>query len=645
LAGILAPQLNDIGSSQGGVSIRPDTSVGDALTGVGNIFNLIGRATSGSPPRPSQTEQDNAALQPFNAELARLTAQRDQLGESRYRSLVSARFTEFSVNNGALITEAKSAVTALTGLEIGEKDFDPLSEQREQVEAFLETNIGKAKLPAIIAMSTDSDTGLFNTDKAFALFSAATAEHAMNASRLEALKFDLESLETEDAIRDERIEVALDEMILNFGTTAEEDVAGFSTAFFQGDARISDSQVVLAAFRERKALLQAEFESFGRQGGFSTHPQFKASMEAALSPYDNAINLVNSLGTDVVAFAERMRASDQADVLNLMRKLSVVGGSNQIYQDFVLRTQLGDQLTDLKVAIKGLDQTELRSSDIPLFSGTAETVTPDNPPQESPVTTAPLNDSSILLSDSERKNEVETNLAIFGTYNTVNHGGGENFRATAVGAFGMAATAVNTSSRPLGEPTFDKIYDATFFNTYNDIVKHGDIHSANLQNVVAENLGVVFNQRLGVVNTRISNFLDKNFPELQLKFDGNEAVLDVSGNKFLSGILKQNGFPITLEGARDLAISQPNNQNILAFSEARGVTQLINEIDYVNKIISVVRKLDDLSPHLLPSIGKAIENENFGGVFITNAEEYDALEDGTPYTYKNDDGTIGSDIK
>lgn len=648
MVGFLAPQINDIGSAPAGGGGVVDTSIADALTNVGNIFNAGLRAGGNANVKsPTQKDRDNETLRPFNEEVARLQNLRPEIGEAQFNNRLNSAFSSFVVGNGTLVGDARATVLAITGTEVGDEDFNVINVLEQNNKDFLETNRGKAELAGLLQGSKNPETGEFDPDLVFANVTRAAASAAADAAELDALKLLQEKEAATVGINEGRLRGVVDDQLAKFGVKASASMQGIIAVGLQTDARIEDASIFLRDIRLQRTLLKDEIESDARRGGFANHPDFDVNI--ALAPFDNAIATIESLGDDTIKAFEVLRAADEATSINIINSTVGGGGSNRIFQDFFWQGVLSDTNVDLSEAAQGLNPTEMREArrGAPLFTGTAIPVTSDNPPSVTPVVTDEATVVARSLSEPQRQDEVKVNLATFGQY-IPEHSGNENFRAVATESFGMASAAMNTSIKPVSEATFDKTYDGHFFGAYNNIVSFGDSTSANLQNSVTSNLATIFEQRKNLANVRLSNNFSNAFPGIGLSFDSKGVVVDLGeardqNARFLFDSLKRAGLPKTLEGARRLAILEPNNPAFLPFSEARGVNDIFAEVDYLNKIISTVNKLEDLSPHILPRIEESINGNSPASIPLISSEEELlslGLSKGDLFSYLDSDGNL-----
>jgi hypothetical protein len=256
LAGFLAPQLNEIGSAAQGVGTPVDTSIGDALSGIGGLIDLLGRGGGGGSS-VTQKDRDNANLQPFFARVNRLEGQRDKLGPARFQSMLNAEFKEFVVGHGTLVSEAREGILGITGLEIGAEEFNVVSEAQEGVETFISTTRGQAILPAVIAAATN-ENGELDNDVAFNLLLEQSSLFAAEQAKLDALKRQAEVEQARGQINETRLAQVIDDQTLFYGNMALQDVVAFSAAAVQNETRVSDGQTVLAALRGRENLFRNE---------------------------------------------------------------------------------------------------------------------------------------------------------------------------------------------------------------------------------------------------------------------------------------------------------------------------------------------------------------------------------------------------
>jgi len=651
LAGFLAPQLNEIGSSASGVGAPTDTTVGDALSGIGGLIDLLGGGTGGGTVTVTQKDRDNATLQPFGAEINRLQQLRDKIGPARFGTMLNSKFKEFAVTNGTLVSEAREIILGITGQDIGGEEFSIVNEVEEGVTKFLGTSRGQAVLPAVISAATD-ENGELDNDVAFNLLLEQSSLHAAEQAKLDALKLQADAETARGQINEARLAQVIDSQSLFYGDLALRDVVAFSALAVQNETKVSDSPAILAALRQRENLHRNEVMDAARRGGYANHPDF--NVEDSLQPYTSTIKMIEDAGDDAVRAFEVLKAQDGATTLRVLNGLIGFGGGNQELQRFAFGALLDKESANLEDMIRSMNPTRLRefTLDLPLFTGVSTPVTEDNPPAPVSVISGDVLTAARGMNDFERKEEITVGVATFGSY-VPSHSTEVGTRATAVDGFATTAAAVNSSDQDLAEATFDKIYDRKFFSTYEAITRFGDTVAANLQNIVAENLSVVFNQRKDLAETRIRNGFAETFPSINLQFNGNEVFVDLgepktTNERFLRDTLKRRGLPNTFEGAKQLAILEPNNPIFLPFSEARGINDIRSDVAYVNKIIGTVNRLPDLSTHIKPKIERSFGFENGqqsevevpNVIRVTRPEDVEKLSKGDTWEFIDADGDV-----
>jgi len=654
VVGFLAPQIGVLNSGVRGTGVGPaDTSVGDALTGIANLINLtttVGNRGGG----PTQKDRDNETLQDFSAEVARLHSMRGELGESQFNSQLNSKFKAFGVVNPILIGDARDVVLGQTGIKIGGEEFSLKKQQQQIVESFTATARGKSALVRIFAApgAKDPATGEMIPEIVFSMLSAEAALAAKDEAELEAINLQLASLKGREEIRTLLEKDIIDKKTFEFGQRSEATVAGLSMAAFEAGVKVKDASVLVGDLLREKQAAENEYFAEARAGGFADSPDFKTGLAAALQPYDTMIGLIEDLGDESVRAFAVLQASDSIITAKVINKIIKFGGTNRDVVAYFMKSVIDNNVVDLRM-ISTLDPTELRDElgDRPLFPGNATTISAEAPPAPGPVATPETISRARTLTDQEREDEVRVNTSTFSMFSSDD----EDSRTTAVKAFGLAATAINTSTLPLAEATFDRLYDTKFFDTYNTIVGFGDQNSANLQGAVQENLTRVLQQRLGLANVDLRNRFSETFPEINLVSDGNEIVLDLGkgltpNSRFLTKSLERHNLPKTVQGLKQLAILEFNNPFFTFFSEANGINELIAEVAYVNKIIGTVKRLPDIAPHILPSIGVKVDPVTGDPIpdfaeeeevsHITSLGELDNVAIGSTFSYIDTDGKL-----
>jgi hypothetical protein len=658
VAGIFAPQLNEIGAAPSGGGVSADTSVGDLLTNVGSILGAVGRST-GTTTSATQKERDNETLKPFSAAVSKLDKLRPTIGETQFHSRLRSTFKEFVTNNPIQAKEARASALALTGVELGTKEFNLIDEQQEAIGAYVDTNEGQLAMFSVLSDAKDPVTGEIDGEMAFVLLSAAAKASAADKAELDRLNLTQQKEAATTGINENRLKSVIDDRLSRGFNKFQGSAAGLIQAAIDSKAKLDDSTTFLQVLRQHRLAAENELNADATQGGYANHPDYNPSI--ALAPYDNLITLVQDLGTDAVAGFEALQATDRTTSARFINGAAGFGGTNRDVVSFVSQSMIQKGFVNLEAAVEGMDVTAMREErrGASLFLGTATAVDPDTPPTAGPTFVEEATTVARNLTDDERVQEVSTNIATFGQYGTEAHGGSEKFRSVAVESFGMASAAMNTSRRSIAESTFDKVYDTQFFITYSDIVRHGDQMSANLRAAVAENLATVFEDRVGLVQTRIANDFGSLLPNLGLSIDGAKANIvlrkekgaNTAIEKALLSALAANNLPNTFAGIVELGKADPFNPifetlNIGLFAGRGQTGEIGKELKYVNKIIGVVDRLPDLSPHLKPQIEKRLS----GGIgaaipVVVDRGGWDALDMGASYYVVDSDGVRHLRIK
>lgn len=646
MAGFLAPQISDIGAARGGGIPPVDTSVGDALTGVSRIFDA---AFSGTRAQPTQKDRDSSALQPFMQDISNLHAQRDELGSRQFQARLNSLFSAFAVANPQLITEAQTGVDAITGIKIGTEAIDLAQEITDVTINWLTTDPeGIALAPGLFVYDEngelDSDLTILNAHRARSQSNADDAELAK-------LTVQLGIEQARSGINEVRLKGVVDEWLFKFGNEAQNHFQGVIRSALNAGTTLADGATVLAQLRDQRTQLANRFESKARTGGFANHPDWDVSI--ALRSYDNAIASLTAKQEDIPRLFEALRSADATAVGELINGVIGVGGFQPDVVDYVFSNIIVFGSSELTAMAEGLrvSKTIATLADQPLFTPEATPVTQDNPPVENGSTTSEAQITASGLSTDERRTEVKTGLANFGSYLQEN-ALDENYRATAVEGFTLASLAMTTSPQPVSVTTFDKMYDTKFFDTYTSIVGFGDEMSGRLQNEVSHNLAVIFSQRETLARTRLANAFT-TLPSLGLSFIDGKVVL--AFNTFGEGIttqeknilakLDQFGFSRDLEGILKLRERDPVALSVAQLGPASGNLQELNkEVTYLNKIISTISRLPDLSEHLLPKIedGLAVRPvinsiDDYNSIWpnLPNGQEYIIMgTDGNPILVK-----------
>ncbi len=629
MAGFLAPQLPDIAPAPRAPVAPADTSVGDALTGVAKIFDAA--FSGGTSVRATQKDRDTTTLQPFMNDISRLEAQREELGPSQFKARLNNAFSSFVTTNPLLVAEARAGVVGLTGLEIGTEEIDVVGSIEKNAIAYLNTAEGSARLPDL--MSRSLVDGEMDNDLLVLNAIAAQAEDAKDDAELARLQTQLGIEQSRSGINEVRLKGVVDEWLFKFGNEAQGHFQGVIRGALANNATVSDGATVIGQLRDQRAQLASKFESKARQGGFANHPDWDVSV--ALRSYDNAIDSLTAKQEDIPRLFEVLRSADGIAVGELINGVIGVGGFQRDVVDYVFSNIIVSGSSELTAMAEGLraSKTITTLADKPLFSETASPVTEANPPVEEGATTPEAKVIATELSRDERQVEVTAGLTNFSAYLTENSSD-ERYRATAVEGYTLASLAMTTSPQPVAEDVFDRMYNVKFFNTYNNIVGFGDEVGGKLQTEVTHNLAVLFSQREKLASTRIANSFG-NLPSFGLSFVGGSVVLGfntfgagaTTGEKNLLGKLDQLDFPRDLSGILRLAEIDPLTVNAAGLGVASGnLQELRKEVNYLNKIVSTVSRLPDISQHVLPKIEEQLKVRPV----ISTAEEYNEIVPNLP---------------
>jgi len=630
VAGFLAPTLPDIAPAPRAPVAPADTSVGDALTGVAKIFDAAFTET-GSKVRPTQKDRDTLTLQPFMSDIARLEAQREELGPGQFKARLNGVFSSFVSTNPLLVAEARAGVVGLTGLEIGTEEIDVLGSIEKNAISYLNTDEGAARLPDL--MSRSLVDGELDNDLLVLNAIAAQAEDAKDDAELARLNVQLGIEQAKSGVNEVRLKGVVDEWLFKFGNEAQGHFQGVIRGALSTNATVADGTTVIGQLRDQRAQLANKFEAKARQGGFANHDDWDVSIP--LRSYDNAIEALVRQQEDIPRLFEAMRASSSINLGETINAVTGVGGFQPEVIDYVFRNIIVGGSSELTALAEGLRASKTKATlvDRPLFSVGAAPVTEANPPTEGGAATPQAKVIASELSRDERQTEVMGGLANFGAY-IIENGVDENYRATAVEGFTLASLAMTTSPQPVSVDVFDRMYDAKFFNTYTNITKFGDEVAGKLQTEVTHNLSVLFSQRTKLASTRITNSFD-SVPSLGLSFKDGEIVLgfntvgagSTAVEKKLLARLDQFGLPRNMSGILRLSDLDPITVNAAGLGPIEGnLRDLRKEVTYLNKITSTVARLPDIAQHVLPRI----EEQLAVRPVISSAEEYNEIVPNLP---------------
>lgn len=648
MAGIFAPQLNEISAAPIGISSTPDASVPNLLSGVGNIIDSLGRNRTTA----TQSDRDDAALRPAFADMQRLVALRDSGKLKSGEFTIRARALNKSTVAGFphLRETISNGFSLIAGEEL-DIQINPPNIGQELIEADTEFALNdpeaRSRLSEAIIRNPDKS---INAEKSQLAVSALVASIQSSRAKSELRKRNVEDLKNQQAFDNLQQAAAIDPLLADMTLIAQDGVNASIVEFFNNPERTSlDAQEVLTGLNTLKATYEQNFIREAADSGVLDEDRFRSGLGVVMSVFDRQIEAFTALAANEQRVAEILNAEDEQVAINMFRMMGVP--RNNQSEGIVAINMLAQNSVAVDTAMKNTTkQLQLSATKESTVGDTLDSEGALTPEAEAIVST---------LSQADRVDDINANIDGFLTIEQTDDAvlSSVDNRRFLAEKFVLASNIITTTGVPLDEASFDKVFPPKLLKQYDRITAFDDDISNSFKNAVGNGLENALDRRRNVVNLDIANGFSSEFPSMALKWDGSNYVVVVGQNgspqtdkeRNLFSALQTANLPFTLEGVEELGKLVRTEQitgtpsgldpkfvrtfELTTFNVQKGnFVDLKDNLRFLNKVVGTIGIFpDELSVPILPSeVGFAESNV----VLIDSLDQLNALEPGTPYTLK-----------
>jgi hypothetical protein len=650
LAGILAPQLNEVGAAPGGPAPVVDTSVGDLLSNVGSILGAVSR-TGTQGPTATQADRDDAALRPAFDDMQTLVQQRDSgdLTPAAFTVKTRALSRETLANYPHLRETIVKGFGAIAGEEVAPISPDVAGSLADNVLNNLSKDSeGTARLGEAMRYRPD---GTFDNQATLTAMQALWGEIQGKRFRAADNKAKVEALRNAQAFNDLEQAAMIDPLINDMSLIAGTAIQKLTENFFNSGApSAADAVDVINGLTQTRAQYLQIFTQQAAENGILDEESFRASLDRVMAPFDRQIEALTVLAASPEKLTNILVKENQKMMIEFLNANGLFAGPEA--ERLLTLNMFPAAVGDLKVNIPHM-RNLLKNSATKIATEGEVTTVEDGALTEAAVATVNS------LSQQDRINDIKGNIEGWEAIASVPDEAlaiPDN-RKFLVTKFSLATGIIDTTGAPVTEETFDKIYPPNIVKQYNRVVAFDDDIAAGMRETVKRNLSNILDRRTNVVNAIITNDFQTAFPSMSVKWNGSAFSLELSGTvstkqeRSLINALDTLKLPLTLEGIEELGKAVRREQIGVAPSgldpkdvrnfESTAInihldsfTKLKDGVRFLNKVVKTTSLFpEDVSTDVLPSkVGTT------SSVVIVNSfEEVKALTAGTKYLIKGMD--------
>lgn len=646
MAGVLAPQISEVGASASAPSLPADTSIGDALSSAGNIFGAIAK-TAGEEGTGTQTERDRAGFQPFVSELQRLKRARDngRIKAREYRIKFNNLYSQATAAFPDKVGMINDTFGSITGETVGEPvDSAPQSFAEFQAAALSDPNNHTARAIYFENVVIDPETGQVDPKLSSRKWAAGMAQHEAMLANVEVLKSRKEALtlrgEISNLEQEEGVEGFFAHWVSSANKTANSNVESMPLVF--SNTELPPPQVIEEGITEVQAAIDqitTQANSLAAEAGIvdDLRKKFGENWQDQLTvSLQGQLRFLNRLKVEpegVIAQIEKrenLAAIKSLHQAGVTAPATILNGKNEVLTNFLLQ-QFN---TEFKTGIRNMNTNDILSTTPADRAG----LNTDDLVDEDGQTTTAFDGTKQQFNANEMREQVRVGMAQFKAIPEV---GDDPFAVKKLtNEYILAANTMN--GLKVAEDTFDRVYDNQFFETYSLLdAQKADVMPA-LNNAIALNLGSILTQRKVAAETGLKTVVGDQLPGFQLVFNGSEfTVVNTNPTKtqnltvFESRIkpfLEEHGLDFTLEGLRELQVLERDQAPALGLNQFLG--EVNDELRYLNKIVGTINKFPEAIRSQLQ-----IEKTKLPRT-ITSQKEYEELEFGEEYEIEYSDGSV-----
>jgi hypothetical protein len=651
LAGILAPELNEIGAAPGGVSVSADTSVGNLLSNVGSLLGSISRSASTGGPAATQSDRDDAALRPAFAQMQGLLQQRDsgELSPAAFTAKARALNKATTANYPHLRKVISEGFSVLAGEEVAPITPDVAASAAESALAFFNSDPeAKSRMGEAMRYSPDG-----SADNELTLTAMQALQSEIQGKRFRAAdtKAKVEALRNAQAFTNAKQAENIDPLLNDMSLIAGQAVSSLTENFFNtGAAEASDAVSIINGLLQTKAEYLQIFTKQASENGILDEDRFRSGLTLVMAPFDRQIEALTAFAASPEQLANIAASENKKLIIETLNANGLFAGDEE--KRLLGLNMFALARADLKKSLPDIRKL-LMNSPTELATEGETTVIEDG------TLTEPAVDAVSRLSQQERVDDIRGNIEGWETIVNVPDASlaiPEN-RQFLVQKFSLATGIIDTTGAPITEETFDKIYPPSIVKQYNRVVAFDDDIAMGMKETVKRNLSNIIDRRVNVVNALITNDFQTAFPSMSVKWNGSAFVLELSGatstsaERKLVAALDTLKLPLTLEGIEELgkavrreqigvAPSGLDPKDVRTFESTTiniqldSFTKLKDGIRFLNKVVKTASLFpEDVSTAVLPN-----EVGSTSGVVVVNSiEEVQKLSAGTEYRIKGMD--------
>jgi hypothetical protein len=646
LAGILAPQLNEIGAAPRGGTPVVDTSVGNLLSNVGSALGALGRGGGG--PSITQADRDDAALRPAFAEMQKLIKQRDSGAITpaafsiKARSLNKATIANFP----HLRTTISEGFATISGEELLPIAPDVAQEFAESTLQFiLDDAEGRTRMGEAMRYSAD---GTIDNQRTLTAMGALVGDIQAKRARAADIKADIDELKARNEFSNQKQAEMIDPLLRDMSIAAGVGISKITENFVFGtDTSSLDATAVLSGLAVARADYEQIFTRQAAEMGVVDEERFRSGLSRVMAPFDRQIQAFTIIAGNKELVTSIMAADNKKQVIEVLNSVGMFAGPAS--EEILALNMAAQSTAELATAIPNLRKRLMNSSTKNETKGDV-TVVEDGSLTEAAAATVST------LSQQDRVDDIKGNLDGWDTITTTDDDvlSSRDNRNFLVQKFNLATGIIDTTGAPVTEDTFDRIYPPSFIKQYNRVVAFDDDVAMGFKSTVTRNLSNILDRRMNVVNGIITNDFQTAFPSMGVEWDGSNFVLALSGEtstsaeRNLVNALDMLNLPLTLEGIEELgravrreqigvAPSGLDPKDVRTFESTTininldSFTKLKEGVRFLNKVSNIAELFpDDVKTTILPSkVGFSA-----GVVIVNSTQELQNLEPGTKYLIK-----------
>lgn len=651
MAGVLAPEIGDIGAP-GPVRVpQGDTSIGNFLGDMSSIFDAALKDSGGEGGnKPTQTDRDREGLSGVAEQVARITQQRNSGDLSPEEATV--RLRKLRMGAEVAFPDKTGDLNNIFGTITGEENSAVLE---DPFVTYANARVGAASkgddpiLQDMLASSITYDNfGQVDPAATRSKFLAKDAQRTAFLAQNQVTKENTERLKSQGAFDDAAQEQAVEPFMVAALQASQDVLSPILETFKQGAQGPIDVANVTIAIEQKIGQLKNEFTQRAAQAGIldNFEAKFSGGMDKALAPLINFKNFLASIGTERASAINNLDTEQRIAIAGVFEANGIPFVTNPESLAFFSQTIVGENLKGIRQSVEDIKEKGNVTRPRYVFDAVTQSGGTVHDTETGGVT-AQAKESMKALPPEKAKSEVKRGLAAFQGWSSIGSPTPEH-TTFAVDGFVEAAEVMNQRGVPVAEDTFDTVYNADFWRDYNLIQALGTENATRMEQAAATSLRTILSNKEVETTHFITTSYGTTLPNLTVEFDGTKwgVVLSAATNneKAITKALDANGLPHTGEGLLELdrILKNPANTQITnnKFGEGPQVTSLtgfklsiddsqfrrvIDSVAYMNKIVANVNKLpQEVRDANLPTPKDRV-------IRVSSEEEFKRLKKGDRY--------------